>query len=185
MTSRELVNLALNREEADRIPLDLGEWPTSGMHVTTVYLLRQTLKLDPPGAPVEVMEPHQLLGEIKPDLMEALGVDVVPLGSTKTLFGCENEGWNPWTLFHGTPVLVPEGFNTEAEPNGEILMYPEGHKTAAPSARMPKNGFYFDAIIRQQPIDDSKLNVEDNLEEFGPIFDAEFECFGRETERLY
>ena len=50
---------------------------------------------------------------------------------------------------------------------------------------MPKNGFYFDAIIRQQPIDDSKLNVEDNLEEFGPIFDAEFECFGRETERLH
>jgi hypothetical protein len=50
---------------------------------------------------------------------------------------------------------------------------------------MPKNGFHFDAIIRQQPIDDSKLNVEDNLAEFGPISDAELEYFGRETERLY
>lgn len=185
MTSRERVNLALNHEETDRIPLDLGGSPTSGMHVTTVYLLRQALKLDPPGAPVKVIEPYQMLGEIKPDLMEALGVDVVPLGSNKTLFGFENEGWKPWTFFDGTPVLVPEGFNTEAEPNGEILMYSEGDKSVAPSARMPKNGFYFDAIIRQQPIDDSKLNVEDNLEEFGPISDAELEYFGRETERLY
>jgi hypothetical protein len=185
MTSRERVNLALNHEEADRIPLDLGGSPTSGMHVTRVYLLRQALKLDPPGAPVKVIEPYQMLGEIKPDLMEALGVDVVPLGSNKTLFGFENEGWKPWTFFDGTPILVPEGFNTEAEPNGEILMYPEGDKSVAPSGRMPKNGFYFDAIIRQQPIDDSKLNVEDNLEEFGPISDAELEYFGRETERLY
>jgi len=185
MTSRERVNLALNHEEADRIPLDLGGSPTSGMHVTTVYLLRQALKLDPPGTPVKVIEPYQMLGEIKPDLMEALGVDVVPLGSSKTLFGFENEGWKPWTFFDGTPVLVPEGFNTEPEPNGEILMYPEGDKSAAPSARMPHNGFYFDAIIRQEPIDDSKLNVEDNLEEFGPISDAELEYLGRETERLY
>ena len=38
---------------------------------------------------------------------------------------------------------------------------------------MPKGGFYFDTIVRQEPIDDDKLNVEDNLEEFGPISDAD------------
>ena len=185
MTSRERVNLALNHQHGDRIPLDLGGSPTSGMHVTTVYLLRQALKLDSPGTPVKVIEPYQMLGEIKPDLTEALGVDVVPLGSTKTLFGFENEAWKPWNFFDGTPVLVPEGFNTETEPNGDILMYPEGDKSVPASARMPKNGFFFDAIIRQEAIDDSKLNVEDNLEEFVPISDAELEYFGREAERLY
>ena len=38
---------------------------------------------------------------------------------------------------------------------------------------MPSGGFYFDAIVRQEPIDDSKLNPEDNLEEFAPLTDEE------------
>jgi hypothetical protein len=101
------------------------------------------------------------------------------------LFGFKNEGWKPWTTFDGTPVLVPEGFNTEPESNGDILMYPEGDKTAPPSGRMPKDGWYFDTVIRQEPIDEDNLNVEDNLEEFGPISDEELEHFRREAERLY
>jgi uroporphyrinogen-III decarboxylase len=32
---------------------------------------------------------------------------------------------------------------------------------------MPKNAYFFDTLIRQDPIDDGKLNPEDNLEEFG------------------
>ncbi|HZP00411.1 MAG TPA: uroporphyrinogen decarboxylase family protein [Terriglobia bacterium] len=185
MTSRERVGLALGHKEADRVPLDLGGSPTTGMQVSTVYNLRQSLKLDPPGTPVKVVEPYQMLGEIKPDLMAALGVDVVGLGSSKTMFGFKNEGWKPWTTFQGTPVLVPEGFNTEPDENGDILIYPEGDKSVPPSGRMPKGGFYFDSIIRQPPIDDSKLNVEDNLEEFGPISDADLEHFRRTADELY
>jgi uroporphyrinogen-III decarboxylase len=50
---------------------------------------------------------------------------------------------------------------------------------------MPKDGWYFDTIIRQEPIDEDNLNVEDNLEEFGPISDEELEHFRREADRLY
>lgn len=184
-SSRERVNLALSHREADRVPLDLGGSVVTGMQVNTVYQLRQALNLDPPGTPVKVVEPYQMLGEIKPDLIEALGVDVAPLEGKTTLFGFKSEGWRPWTTFDGTPVLVPEGFNTEPEPSGDILMYPEGDKTVSPSGRMPKDGWYFDAIIRQEPIDDDNLNVEDNLEEFSPVSDEELEHFRREAERLY
>ena len=185
ISSRERVNLALNHQEPDRIPLDIGGSVVTGMQVSTVYQLRQALGLDAPGTPVKVIEPYQMLGEIKPDLIEALGVDVVPLTGTTTLFGFKNEGWKPWVIFDGTPVLVPQGFNTDPEPNGDILMYPEGDKAALPSGRMPKDGWYFDTIIRQEPIDDNNLNVEDNLEEFGPISDEELEHFRREAEQLY
>ncbi len=185
LTSRERVQLALNHREADRVPLDLGGSGVTGMHVSSVYLLRQALKLDPPGTPVKVVEPYQMLGEIKPDLMAALGVDVVGLGSPRNMFGFRNEGWKPWTLFDGTPVLVPEAFNTVPEPNGDILMYPEGDRSAPPSGRMPKGGFYFDAIVRQPPIDEARLSVEDNLEEFGPVSDADLEYYRREADRLY
>ena len=183
MTSRERVDLALNHREPDRVPLDLGASAVTGMHVTTVYKLRQALGLDPPGTPVKIIEPYQMLGEIAPDLMDALGIDVVGLGGN-TIFGFANEGWKPWQFFDGTPVLVPEGFNTEPEADGSILLYPEGDRSVPPSGVMPKGGFFADSIIRQPPVDDAKLRVEYNLEEFGPISDADLERFRRESERL-
>lgn len=185
MNSRQRVEAALRHETPDRVPLDLGASAVTGMHVSSVYALRQALGLDAPGTPVKVVEPYQMLGEIADDLRDALGVDVVGLGSRRTLFGFENKNWKPWTLFDGTPVLVPEAFNTEPEPNGDILMYPEGDRTAPPSGRMPKGGYYFDTIVRQDPIDPARLDPADNLEEFGPIGDDDLEYFAAEADRLY
>jgi hypothetical protein len=184
-TSRERVQRALNHQEADRVPLDLGGTLVSSMHVTSVYLLRQALKLDEPGTPVKVVEPYQMLGEIKPDLLDVIGADIVPLNPTKTLLGFHTRDWKPWDFHDGTPLLVPGDFNTEPEANGDILQYPEGDRSAPASARMPKGGYYFDSIVRQEPIDDNNLNVEDNLEEFGPISDEDLAYFEQEAKRLY
>jgi hypothetical protein len=185
MTSRERVVLALNHQEPDRVAVDLGGSPTTGMHVSTVYVLRQALKLHPPGTPVKVTEPYQMLGEISPDLCRSLEIDVVALGSKKTLFGFKNTGWKPWKLFDGTPVLVPSMFNTEPDADGNILMYPQGDTSVSPCARIPKGGFYFDAIDRQSLIDWKNLNVKDNLEEFTHISNEELEFLRLEAERLY
>jgi hypothetical protein len=185
MTSRERVNLALDHRETDRVPFDLGASAVTGMHASMVYETRQALGLDPPGTPVKVVEPYQLLGEIAPDLIEAVGIDVVGLGSPRTLFGFENKGWKDWRLFDNTPVLVPEGFNTDPNPDGSIFLYPEGDKSVPPSGLMPKGGFFFDSIARQPPIDDDDLNPEDNLEEFGPISDSDLEHFRSEAERIH
>ena len=185
MTSRERLTLALNHSEADRVPLDLGACAVTGMHASAVYGLRQALRLDAPGTPVKVIEPYQMLGEIAPDLMDAIGVDVVGLGGRKTLFGFANEGWKEWRLFDGTPVLVPECFNTTPEADGSILLYPEGDESAPASGKMPKDGYFFDSIVRQPPVDDDNLNVEDNLEEFGPISDDDLQHFAHEAERLH
>jgi len=185
MNSRERVKAAVNHQQPDLVPLDLGATPVSGMHASSIYLLRQALGLDPPGTPVKVDEPYQMLGQIAPDLIDALGVDAVGLCGRKNMFGFENKDWKPWTLFDGTPVLVPGDFNTEPEPNGDILMYPEGDRSAPASGRMPKGGYYFDTIVRQEPIDDERLDPEDNLEEFGPVSDAVLEYFAAEADRLY
>lgn len=183
--SRDRLKISLEHREPDRVPVDFGGSAVTGINVGIVYGLRQALKLDKPNMPVKVIEPFQMLGEIKTDLMEALGVDVLPLTGQKNLFGYKNENWKEWKTFEGTPVLVPEKFNTDPDSNGDILMYPEGDKSAHASGRMPKGGFYFDAIIRQPAIDDEKLNVEDNLEEFNPISDNDLEYFRINTERIY
>jgi uroporphyrinogen-III decarboxylase len=141
--------------------------------------------LDEPGTPVKVVEPYQMLGEIKPDLINALGVDVVPLTSTTTLFGYKGENWKSWTTFQGTPVLVPEKFNTDPEPDGSLHMYPQGDKSAPPSCKMPEGGWYFDAIIRQPALNDQKLTIEDNLEEFEVFSENDIRWYAEEAERLY
>ena len=185
MNSRERVEMALNHQEPDRVPLDLGAGFQTGMHAQSVYKLRQALGLDEPGTPVKVIEPYQGLGEIKPDLLEAVGGDVVGVNPLYTMFGYKNENWKAWTAFEGTPLLVPEKFNTIPEEDGSLLMYPEGDKSVPASAKMPEGGWYFDALERQEPFDEESLSVEDNLEEFGPISEEELDHFETEIKRVY
>jgi hypothetical protein len=185
MTSRERVEAACAHAAPDKVPLDLGGSAVTSMHVSSVYQLRQALRLDPPGTPVKVVEPYQLLGEIAPDLLDALGVDVVGVGRPTTLFGFRNEGWKEWRFHDGTPVLVPGGFNTKPEPNGDIHLYPEGDQSVPPSGRMPAGGYYFDSIIRQPPIDEARLDPRDNLEEFTPISEQDLRALAESTERGY
>ena len=56
--------------------------------------------------------------------------------------------------------------------------------SAPPSGRMPVDGFFFDTIIRQEPIDDDKLNPEDNLEEFNPISDSDLKYYTSQVQQL-
>ncbi len=185
MNSRERVDAALSHREGDRIPLDLGGCGQTGMHVTTVYKLRQALGLDVPGTPVKVIEPYQMLGEIAPDLQDRLGVDVVGASAPGTLFGFRNEDWKPWTFWDGTPVLVPGKFNTEPDENGNLLMYVDGDRSAPPSATMPRGGFYFDSLIRQEPIDEAQLDPEDNASDYEPISAEDLAHLRGEAERLH
>ncbi len=164
--------------------MDFGATGVTGIAASVVYQMRQALKLDPPGTPVRVVEPYQVLGEVAADLRDALGIDTAGIGKSKGLFGFENADWKPWTLFDGTPVLVPGAFNTEPDASGDILMYPEGDRSAPPSGRMPKGGYYFDTIVRQPPIDDAHLRVEDNLQEFGPLPLEELEHLRAQAEEL-
>jgi hypothetical protein len=79
---------------------------------------------------------------------------------------------------------VPEAFNTIPEPDGSLKLYPEGDRSAPASGLMPSGGYYFDAIIRQPPIDEGKLDPADNLEEFEPISDSDLAYFAGEARRL-
>ena len=176
--------MALDHQEPDKVPMDFGSTSVTGISASLVSKLRQALGLDS-RAPLKVVEPYQMLGEVDDELRKALGIDCVGLGGRKNLFGFENKDWKPWRLFDGTDVLVPGAFNTDPAPNGDILMYPEGDKTVPPSGRMPKGGFYFDAIVRQPSLEDHPLRVEDNLEEFQPIPDDELKYLEREADRLY
>ncbi|UCF44541.1 MAG: methyltransferase [Planctomycetota bacterium] len=185
MTGRERVLRVLEHKEVDRAAVDLGGTPFSGAQVSVIAKLREAIGLDKAGEPVKVIEPYQMLGEVGADLREALGIDVVNLWGPKSFLGFVNADWKRWRTFDGTDVLVAGRFNTEADAEGAILQYPEGDKSVPASAKMPKGGFYFDAIIRQEPIDEAKLNPADNLEEFGPVSDEDLRVYEQQADDLY
>ncbi len=181
MTHRERVMAALHHKEPDAIPVDFGGTAVTGMHVSCVAALRDHYGLD--KKPVKIHEPYQMLGWIDEDLKEALGIDVEGAAPPKTMFGFPNERWKMWRTPWGLEVLVSEQFVTTVDENGDVLIYPEGDGTAPPSGRMPKSGYFFDTIIRQEPIDEDHLNPEDNLEEFGPISDTDLASIASEVNR--
>jgi hypothetical protein len=184
MTSRERIQTACSHHQPDKLPVDFGGGFQTGIHVSIVYRLRQALGLDRPGTPVKVVEIYQMLGEIAPDLQAALGVDTVSLHGTGTMFGFPQTGFKEWQLADGTPVLVPNDFNTQYEPNGDLLQWPANDRSVPPSGRMPAGGHFFDAIIRQESLDELKLNPADNTEEFERVPEDELEHFHRLTEQL-
>jgi len=164
---------ALGHRAPGRIPVDLGSTFVSGIHVSCVTALREYFSLDP--GPVRVIDPGQMLGEVAGDLKALLGIDTEPLLRRATKFGFPLDGWKPWRMDDGLEVLVPGGFNTTKDADGATLLYPSGDLAVPPSAKMPAGGYFFDGIIRQQPIDEDRLDPADNLEEFGPVSDADLD----------
>jgi len=181
MNSKERVLAALAHRQPDRIPVDFGGTAVTGIHVSCVAALRDHFGL--PTRPVKVHEPYQMLGWIDEDLKQAMGIDVEGVFPRKTMFGFPNLAWKEWRLPGGLEVLVPLQFETTLDPNGDILIYPEGDRTAPPRGRMPHDGYFFDTIVVQEPVDDDHLNLADNLEEFTLVSDEDIQHFKSEVTR--
>jgi hypothetical protein len=180
--SRERFVATLNHNQPDSIPIDFGGTAVTGVHVSCVAALRDHYGLE--KRPVRVHEPFQMLGTLDDDLKNAMGLDVEGVVPRNNMFGFPAEKWKSWQ-FNGLEVLVPGDFNTTVDVNGDILIYPEGDTTVPASGRMPRGGYFFDCIIRQEPIDEEKLNPEDNMEEFSPVQQEDIDYFVRSTQEAW
>ncbi len=184
MNSREQFLRTVNHRQPNRIVLDLGATAVTGIHVKTISNLRRHFGLQ--RKPIRVIEPFQMLGEVGWELIDSIGIDVIGAWGRNNMFGFKNHApYKEWKTPWGQRVMVPYNFNVTKDEKGDILMYPEGDTTVPPSAKMPKTGFFFDAIIRQEPIVEEKLNVDDNLEEFGLISEKDLEHWKIEVDKAY
>lgn len=180
MTSQELLRETLNHKQTERIVFDMGSAPTTGIHVHTLEKLRQYYGLE--KKTIRVIEPYQMLGLVEPDLMQTIGIDVTAAWGEYNMFGYENQNaFKTFKTFWGQEVLVPVQFSEKTNERGDLLAFPCGNETVDPSGRMPKSSYFFDAIERQQPIDEEQLSVEDNLEEFTKVDDKTLSYWKNET----
>jgi hypothetical protein len=181
-TSKQNFLETINHRQPEKVVVDFGSTGVTGIHALIVEKLRDYYGLE--KRPVKIAEPYQMLGEVDCELIREMDVDVIGLSGAKNMFGIPNENWKPHRTLWGQEVLFPGNFNYTFNNNGDILIYAEGDKSLAPSAMMPKSGYFFDAIERQEPIDESKLSVEDNLEEFGYISESDLVYWKNQIESL-
>ena len=174
---RDTLKRALNHQ-AGPIPIDFGSTAVTGIHVTAVEALRKHYGLE--SRPVKVVEPYQMLGLVEDDLVEALGICTAGVPAPKTIFGFPLRGWKEWRAPWGQDVLVAHDFQVVAKDDG-VYIYPEGDTSAPPSGHMPTASYFFDTIVRQPDLGDAEPDVEDNLEEFGPIDDEALTYLKTET----
>lgn len=130
MNSRERILTALNHEEPNRVPIDLGGTAVTSIAIPTYAALRKHLKL--PDIPVRTMETVQQIASVDDDMLDRLGVDVIPVSA------------NP-----------PGGFNAVfvEEPEGAISFKDEFGATL----RRLKDTFYYD--WREFPMNEPSLEA--------------------------
>ena len=184
MTSRERVEAALAHRQPDRTPRDFGSTGVTGISASFIHKLRRTLGL--PEKPIPIFCPYQMLGEVDRELREYLKIDTIPMWPHGNLFGYENTPVKRFTMNDGTPMLVPEAFNTEYESDGRLFQYACGDRGYPPAGEMPKGGYYFDATVRVGPVgDDDTPDVACNLEEFAPLDDETLRIAERDARQLH
>jgi len=182
MSARQRVLKTLNHEEPDRVPLDMGSTIMSGIMVHPLDRLRKHLGLE--NRPVKVYEVFQMLGEVELDLVDRLGIDVLPVEPLVQFFGLRRERWKSWKLWDGTDIQVPGQFNVEVDEEGNWLLHTEGDPKQPVEGRMPKDGFYFDmASMIEAHIDYTPPTLEEVKKE-NHLSNEELEFLAARAEML-
>ena len=184
MTSRERVLAAIRHQEPDQVPATLGSTVEDGIAAAALTRLRNALGLEP--RLVKLFQPFQMLGLVENDVREALGLDCVGLFGSRSCFGDRQDNWKPWALQDGTEVLVSGDFQTTTDKNGNIYAYPQSDTSVPPCAKLPRGGFYFDAIDRQEPVNEEDLDGRrDYQEQFLPYSEEELRFLEAASRDLY
>jgi uroporphyrinogen decarboxylase len=136
MNSRDRILSAIARQEPDRVPIDLGSTPSSGISAIAYAQLKQHLGMN--TGHCRVYDVVQQLAQPEDAILDRYGIDVVDLGRT---FNCADSGWYDVTLFDGSVAQYPQWFRPTATPNGGWqALAPDGTEIAT----QLKNMNFFD-----------------------------------------
>lgn len=134
---------AIEHDEPDRVPIDLGGTVVTGIHSLALDELLDYLDIR--QGPVKVFDVFQMLGRVELDLVEEFHVDVLPIFLPAPWFGIKAHNFKLWE-FHGKEILVPEDFNVEIDEKGNYFLRQAGDPENPVAAKMPKSGYYFEDI---------------------------------------
>jgi len=136
MTSRERILAAINHKTPDKVPIDMGSTPSSGISATAYERLRRHVGRKD-GATL-VYDVVQQLAQPEEWALDRFGIDVVDLGRT---FNTKESDWYDITLASGDPARYPTWFRPEQEADGSWLAR---HADGTVIARQPNGAAFYD-----------------------------------------
>lgn len=136
MNSRERVRAAINHIEPDRVPVDLGSNPSSGISAIAYSNLLRHLKWE--HLPVQIYDVVQQLAQPHDQIIDLLGIDVLDIGRT---FNDKPGDWQPTTLANDQQAYYPSWFNPEKDKSGNWIAF---HSSGQAIAKMPAGATFFD-----------------------------------------
>jgi uroporphyrinogen decarboxylase len=137
MTSRERVLAAINHQQPDRVPIDLGATPSSGISAIAYSNLVKYLGHE--DLPVWIYDVVQQLAQPHMSVIDRFGVDVLDIGRE---FNDHPSDWKPVTLANGANAFYPKWYNPVKMDDGSFQTYDDDGKTAL--SRMPISATFFD-----------------------------------------
>jgi uroporphyrinogen decarboxylase len=127
VTSRERVTAAINHRQPDRLPVDLGGSIVTGINAVAYANLKRFLSArgwNFASDAVKVTNIILLLAEVEPEVIEAWGIDVLPIDRYYAAPGVPLSGrWNNHPLPDGSPALFPAGFEPLIEQDGTWKLF--------------------------------------------------------------
>ena len=126
MTSRQRLLAAIAHKEADRIPVDLGATPSSGISAIAYGRLKKHLGIN--AGHTDVYDVVQQLAQPEDFILDRYGIDVVDIGRT---FDTADADWRGVTLFDGSAARYPAWFHPKpAADGGWSAFAPDGTEIA-------------------------------------------------------
>ena len=137
ITSRERVLAAINHETPDRVPVDLGATPSSG--ISAIAYSNLVNHMGEPNLPVQIYDVVQQLAQPGNSVLEKFQVDVIDIGRA---FNDALSDWKETTLANGAPAFYPAWFNPVKLENGSFVTYNEDGRIML--SKMPMGATFFD-----------------------------------------
>ncbi|MDR2630962.1 MAG: methyltransferase [Spirochaetaceae bacterium] len=136
MSSRDYVLQSINHQQPEKLPLDLGGTPSSGISAVGYNKLKHALGINDRNN--RVYDVVQQVAQPELNVLDALDVDVLCVGRT---FNERPEDWYDVTLADGSLAQYPVWFRPVPAEKGGYNYYDEDGDMLA---RMPAGGTFFD-----------------------------------------
>ncbi len=106
MNSRERVMSSINHKEPDRVPIDLGSTPSSGISAIAYNNLKKHMGIN--AGSTRVYDVVQQVVQPEDGILQRFGVDVADVGR---MFNDEASDWYEVILPDGSTAEYPAWFN--------------------------------------------------------------------------
>ncbi len=139
MNSRERVMSSINHREPDRVPIDLGSTPSSGISAIAYNNLKKHMGIN--TGSTRVYDVVQQVAQPEDGILQRFGIDVADVGR---MFNDKASDWHEVVLSDGSTAEYPAWFKPVAQKDGGLHAYLADGTLIG---RMPVGATFFDQTV--------------------------------------